>query len=1128
MQPRSIEFEQPEPTIHPRNRTRRPSAVRRGLRWIGLRGIVCLGMAVCSWPAAAQVEVADLAALKARTIGPAVMSGRVAAVEALPSDPNTIYVGAATGGLWKTTNGGLDWTPLFDRQDVHSIGAIAIHPRAPQTVWVGTGEGNPRNSASVGNGIYRSRDGGRTWKFCGLAGTERIHRIRLHPHDPDVAYVGAMGTTWGENPERGVFKTTDGGETWSRILFVDERTGCADLEMDPRNPDKLIAALWDHRRWPWFFRSGGPGSGLYVTYDGGKSWSRKTDQNGLPKGELGRMGLAIAPSSPNIVYAYVEAKENAVYRSDDGGESWRRVSEGGNAGNRPFYYADLRVDTLNPERIYSLWSVVSVSIDGGRHWEVLVPFGDVHPDHHALWIHPEDPRHLINGNDGGIAISRDAGTTWRFVRNLPLGQFYHMRTDLETPYNIYGGLQDNGSWVGPSSVWENGGIRNHHWQEVCFGDGFDTVPDPEDPKQGYAMSQEGFLVRWDLRTGERRSIRPVGRPGVDLRFNWNAAIALDPHRAGSLYFGSQFVHRSRDRGESWEFISPDLTTNNPEWQKQAESGGLTPDVTGAENFTALTAIAPSPLDEDVIWAGSDDGRVHVTRDGGETWTSVEGRVPDVPANTWVPQIIASRFSSGSAYVIFDDHRRANWTPYVYRTTDYGRTWRNIASSGVEGYCLSMVEDLKNPSLLFLGTEFGLWVTFDGGESWSRWNHGIPHASVMDLDLHPREQDLIVATHGRSVFIVDDIRSLRGLTDAVRAKSVHFFEPAPAQQYWVAQSGSSRFAGAEEFRGQNRPYGAFLDVWIGERDLRHPDADRERQRLLDKKAAALRVEARADSASAEPETSAKPEVTETRSEVDAKRLAKEKRLAKDKPLAKDKARITVTTMDGEKVRTWDTDVHQGLNRIRWNLRGTGYRGPSKSPPGDNAPDPRGWEVLPGQYRVTVAFRDQEEKSTVQVLADPRFSITLADRRAKDRARRQVGQLTERLAKSVQRIRQLREDLGAVKARVRASDLGDASGEFDEAEKRLREALGELEAKLWRSDGGKGITDDRSLNARVRSLGWPLGSSWAAPTESQTELIERLSKEVEETLSEVDSRLESLSSAVGKALEPLDIPLWRGPK
>jgi photosystem II stability/assembly factor-like uncharacterized protein len=562
------------------------------------------------------IDVEQLKGLKIRNIGPAGMSGRVTTIDVVLSEPDIIYAGTASGGVWKSTSGGIDWKPIFDEEATQSVGALAINQHNPSVVWVGTGEGNPRNSHNSGGGIYRSLDAGRNWQLMGLEATRNIHRVIIHPDDPNTVYVAALGSIWGTNPERGVYKTTDGGETWEKILYVNESVGCADLVIDPSNPNKLIAAMWEYGRKPWTFNSGGEGSGMYVTHDGGKTWEERTEKDGLPKGKLGRMGLAIAPSKPNVVYALIEGeKENAIYRSDDGGFSWKKRGTR-NIGSRPFYYADIFVDSKNENRLYSIFSLVNKSEDGGKTFVTLLPYYGVHPDHHAWWIHPDDPNYIIDGNDGGLNISRDGGESWRFIENIPVAQFYHINYDMSIPYRVGGGMQDNGSWVGPSMALEAGGIRNSAWQEIFFGDGFDVVFHPTKKNMAYGMSQGGNVGLVDMETGKSTFIRPTHPDSVELRFNWNAAIAQDPFNDCGVYYGSQFLHKSLDCGQSWEILSPDLTTNDTTKQKQNASGGLTIDATGAENYTTITAIAPSPVDDKVIWVGTDDGNLQLTRDGG--------------------------------------------------------------------------------------------------------------------------------------------------------------------------------------------------------------------------------------------------------------------------------------------------------------------------------------------------------------------------------------------------------------------------------------------------------------------------------------------------------------------------------
>ena len=861
--------------------------------------------------------------MPARSIGPAGMSGRVTSIDVVQDQPHIMYVGTASGGLWKSTSGGIDWDPIFDDQPVASIGAVAIDQSNPAVVWAGTGEGNPRNSQALGAGIFKSLDGGETWKQMGLKETRSIHRVLVHPHNSEIVFVAALGSSWGEGSERGVFRTKDGGETWEKILYVDEKTGCADLVIDPKNPNKLIAAMWQYRRWPWFFKSGGPGSGMYVTLDGGDTWEERTHEEGLPKGELGRMGLAIAPSNPNKVYALIESEKNAFYASEDGGKNWRKVNDKSEIGNRPFYYFDIYVDPENENRIYSLHSLISMSEDGGKSFEVIVPFATVHPDHHAFWVHPTDPNFLIEGNDGGMAISKDRGKSWRFVENLPLAQFYHINIDDLLPYNVYGGMQDNGSWRGPAYTWRRGGIRNAYWDEVFFGDGFDVVPDPKEPERyGYAMSQGGNLGRYDLKSGHTQFLKPVHPDGTPLRFNWNAGIAQDPFDEETIYYGSQFLHRSKDKGKNWEIISPDLTSNDPEKQKQLESGGLTYDVTNAENYTTIISIAPSPLLQGVIWVGTDDGHLQVTQDSGRTWKNVAANLPGLPEGSWIPQIIPSTYDPSEAFVVANDYRRDNLAPYLFHTSNYGKNWKNIAADKeIPGYCLSFVQDPKEPKLMFLGTEYGLYISFDAGDSWEKWTHGFPTVSTMDLKIHPLENDLVIGTFGRAAYILDDIRPLRQMAShgtAILDSAICVFDAPDAVLAEYRQAKGTRFAAHAMFAGENRSEGAMLSYIVNHKG--------------------------------ESSTEEKEEA---------------------------KVKIEIMEESGEPIRTFSHKPDSGINRITWDLDKDGIRFPNQAKPEEEADKPGGIQVLPGRYIVKMTYRGSSDTTSLKVFRDPRVSIKLEE-------------------------------------------------------------------------------------------------------------------------------------------------------
>ena len=757
-----------------------------------------------------KVDTSTFGAIEARHIGPAVTSGRITALDGAASDPRIIYAGAAAGGVWKSINGGTTFKPVFDKY-TQSIGAIAIDQTQPNTVWVGTGESWTRNSTSVGTGLYKTTDGGDTWKRVGLENSERIAQIVIDPKNSDTVYVAATGHLWDSNEERGVYKTTDGGKTWQRALFVDKDTGCADIAIDPQEPNVVYAAMWQFRRKPYFFTSGGPGSGLYKSTDAGKTWKRLTKD--LPEGELGRIAIAVAPTRSNRVYAMVEAKKSGLYRSDDLGESWTRVSTSQSVTGRPFYFARILVDPKDYNRLYKPDYSLSVSTDGGSSFTSRG--GRAHGDFHAAWVNPLDPYQVIVGTDGGVYVSNDKANTFRFVSGLPVAQFYHVSFDMEQPYNVYGGLQDNGSWMGPSS--SVNGIENKDWRTVGFGDGFHVYADPTDKNIVYSEFQGGQILRFHKSTGEVKSIKPYPKQGEPkYRFNWNSAVAQSPTNPKVMYLGGQYVFRTINKGELWERISPDLTTNDPAKQKQDESGGLSLDNSSAENHCTIVTIAESPLDEKMIWVGTDDGNLQLTRDGGKTWTNVVSNIQGLPANTWCSTVEPSRFDKATAYVTFDGHQTGDMKVYVFKTTDFGKTWKSLATQSITGFAHVVREDRVNPNLLFVGTEFGLFVSVDGGEQWAQFTGNLPPVPVRDIAIHPREHDVILATHGRGVLIIDDITPLRQITPQVLESVATILESRPSPI--LVPLSAQDFPGDADFIGQNPTENATITYYLKDRHV----------------------------------------------------------------------------------------------------------------------------------------------------------------------------------------------------------------------------------------------------------------------------------------------------------------------
>ncbi len=1037
---------------------------------------------------------ADLySGLSARSIGPATMSGRVAAIDVVAGDSNHIYVGSASGGVWHSIDGGMSWQSLFDKQPVASIGALAINQSNPDIIWVGSGEGNVRNSVSVGNGMYRSVDGGKTWAHLGLPDSEHINRIALDPTNPDVAYVAAMGHLWSDGGERGVYKTTDGGKSWKLVLKGENaQSGATDVKIDPNNPNNLYASMWQFRRYTDYFKSGGTGSGLHVSHDGGETWRELSEEDGLPKGELGRSVFTVSPSDSNTVYALVEAKKSAIIRTDDGGRTWRQVNKDKGIANRPFYYMELMVDPNDKETIYNIATTLKVSNNGGKNFETLDKINccgnprALHIDLHSLWINPADSNHMILGNDGGLGITRDKGKTWRFVSNLPLAQFYHINVDNDLPYNIYGGLQDNGSFRGPSSVWENGGIRNFHWQEIGFGDGFDAAADPDDSMQGYSMSQGGSLSRWNLHTGERRNIRP-NAPDVntELRFNWNSGFAQDPFNKSTIYYGSQFLHKSMDKGASWETVSDDLTRNDKELMRFKKSGGITADVTAAENWQSITAIAPSAMQKDLIWIGTDDGRVHITLDGGKTYTAIADKVRGVVKGSWVPHIEPSPHDPSVAFVVFDDHRRGSVAPHAYRVEKYGKKWTSITTKDVTGYALSIQQDHVDPNLLFLGTEFGLHVSHNAGKSWMKWTAGVPTVSVMDMAIQERDNDLVLGTHGRALYVIDDYSALRGLKDADFKERLKLLSATDGIAYETRQTPGTRFVADTAFIGKNKAYGSMITFIASGDDLPHPDAETEKTRKMAER------------------------------DADAKKAKKAKKDDKkddkdEKPTKPVKVKVEVSDASGKVIRTFTRKVHQGINRLSWDMREDGGMSLRKSKP--DADKRAGFDVVPGDYTITMTLGETKASDVVTVKADPRMRYTQENYQARIDYVHEIQALNDQAVMVVKKLRASKKDAETIKAMAdaaakKAKDDEDKVKSLKALSKQagdLSKALKTLEERFVPQDRSEGI--HYSADKVMRIIGnamWHAGSYYGEVGDASKAFRAKAEAELAKAVAEVDA-------------------------
>ena len=895
----------------------------------------------------APFDAGVISGLGIRNIGSAAMSGRIAAIAARPGEDGkvTVFVGSASGGVWRSLDGGTTFRPVFDKQPVQSIGAVAIDPSNPKVVWAGTGEGWTRNSVSIGDGIYKSTDSGDTWTRSGLPESERITAIAVHPTDGQTVYACVPGKLWSDSTERGLYKTTDGGQTWALVLKGgNPSTGCGSVSLDPKAPNRLFASLWDFRRQGWTFRSGGEspdapsGSGLFVSNDAGQTWSAldMSTAKGLPAKPWGRVAVAVAPSDPSRVYAVIECARSALFVSDDGGKTFEERDRSQMMVWRPFYFANLVVDPKNKDRVFKAGGGLIVSNDGGRSFSGAA--GRSHGDWHDVWINPENTQHLFGGDDGGLWISYDGANRWWKADNLPISQFYHVSVDDKDPYQVYGGLQDNSSWVGDSIY--PGGITSNRWENLYNGDGFWAFADPADPDFAYAEMQGGFIGRVNRRTLEARDIQPKAGKGEKLRFNWNTPIHLSPNEKGTLYIGAQFLFRSRDHGQTWDRISPDLTTNDPARQQQEKSGGVTVDNSAAEMHTTIYSISESPKNPRRIWVGTDDGQVQVTRDGGATWANVGGSLPGVPAGRWISWVEASRFDEKRAYVAVDRHTMGDMTPYLFRTDDDGQTWQRIAGpeQGLRGYVHVIREDVVTPDLLFAGTEFGLWMSIDRGAAWAQFKPGnFPAVAVRDLVVQPRDHDLVIATHGRGLWIVDDITPLRSLAGEVLASEAAFLPTRPVQQ---RIQGSGGWPGGDaSFSGDNPESGAVITYYQRTRHLFG------------------------------------------------------------------KIGLQVLDANGAVVDTIPASARRGINRITWSMRVK----PPEVPPaaqlaqaGFNGP-----RVLPGRYTVRLTKGDKTYDTTLPLALDRRATFTETDRKAQYEAAMRIHALFGSMTALVRRVNGLRE-------------------------------------------------------------------------------------------------------------------------
>ncbi|MEK6480361.1 glycosyl hydrolase [Catalinimonas sp. 4WD22] len=1087
--------------------------------------ILSLGMLYCSFSTQAQrnkkedtaektpLEQVDISGLKFRNVGPAITSGRIADFAVDPDNPKVYYVATASGGVWKTVNGGITYEPVFDSQGSYSIGCISMDPNNPNVIWVGTGENNNQRSVSYGDGVYKSVDGGKSWEHMGLKSSEHNGQILIDPRNSDVVYVAAIGPLWQEGGERGLYKTTDGGKSWEAILSIDEHTGINQLLMDPRNPDVLYAAAHQRRRHVFTYIGGGPGSGIYKSTDAGANWEKIN--KGLPETDLGRTGLSMSPANPEIIYAIVEAArgKGGFYRTTNRGASWEKMSDYVTSGN---YYQEIVADPLDPDKIYAMDTWMHISTDGGKTFKVLGE-DTKHVDNHCMWIDPADTDHFLVGCDGGIYETFDAAKTWLFKPNLPVTQFYKVALDSARPfYNIYGGTQDNFSMGGPSRTLSNNGIANSDWFMTHGGDGFESQVDPDDPNIIYAQSQYGFLVRYDKLNGEEVGIQPKERKGEDAyRWNWDAPLSVSTHQPGRIYFAANKLFRSDDRGNSWEVISDDLTRqvnrNKLEvmdrvWSMDAveKNGSTSP-------YGTIVSFAESPLNANLLYVGTDDGLIQITENGGTNWRSI-GSFPDVPERTYVNALWASQHDENVVYAAFNHHKYGDFSPYLYKSDDKGRSWSKITANLPErGSVYAIAEDHVDADLLFAGTEFGAFFSNNGGQEWKQLNAGLPTIAIRDMAIHKGENDLVLASFGRGFFVLDDYSVLRNVDNELLAQEAALFEVRDAllyeSRYPLGLPGKS-FQGDSYYQGENLPSVAMFTYYLKEdiKTLAEQREEKEKVQLENQEDAAY------------------PSYEQLQQEQ-----------AEEAPYLL----FTIKDDEGKLVRKLNAPAKKGLQRINWDLRFASVNPITLSTPSFYNPfagKDEGTLVAPGEYTVTLSKSVNGEITplaeavtfTVKPLEDR--SIPLGDPQVKIAFQQDVNELYRKVQASQQILGEINSQLKHMEAAAKKASL--PQEQISDKMMRIKEKMREIEVALNTDLAASKLDMDKppTVGNRVGMLVYEQFYSTSPPTQTHQDSYKIAKEEFTPVLAQIKEvaqqdvpELQQMLEEAGAPYTPYAIPV-----